>query len=114
MAFSSKFECFRIGFAVFYGAAARLEPTSVWEQRQWENGAVQYLRETIDGEMRKMPGEVLQQGKDSDAFQLAVCLSHTYRAFFKECQSADWKEGGHRQECKVIARLRIWNRTDWG
>ncbi|KAJ7222242.1 hypothetical protein GGX14DRAFT_352984 [Mycena pura] len=32
----------------------------------------------------------------------------------KECQSADWKEGGHRRECKVIARLRIWNRTDWG
>ncbi|KAF9011516.1 hypothetical protein BDZ89DRAFT_1077701 [Hymenopellis radicata] len=32
----------------------------------------------------------------------------------RECQAADWKEGGHRKECPVIARLHIWNRTDWG
>ncbi|KAJ6578819.1 hypothetical protein DFH09DRAFT_1148399 [Mycena vulgaris] len=32
----------------------------------------------------------------------------------KECQSVDWKQGGHRQECPVIRRLHIWNRTDWG
>ncbi|KAJ7621533.1 hypothetical protein DFH06DRAFT_1305785 [Mycena polygramma] len=30
------------------------------------------------------------------------------------CQAADWKQGGHRKECPVIARLHIWNRTDWG
>nr|GAT55413.1 predicted protein [Mycena chlorophos] len=30
------------------------------------------------------------------------------------CQSSDWKEGGHRKECPVIAKLRLWNRTDWG
>ncbi|KAJ7456977.1 hypothetical protein FB451DRAFT_1275457 [Mycena latifolia] len=32
----------------------------------------------------------------------------------KECQTIDWKKGGHRQECPVISRLHIWNRTDWG
>ncbi|KAJ7607321.1 hypothetical protein FB45DRAFT_948060 [Roridomyces roridus] len=32
----------------------------------------------------------------------------------KECQSADWKPGAHRFECRAIERLRIWNRTDWG
>ncbi|KAJ7906053.1 hypothetical protein B0H13DRAFT_2021985 [Mycena leptocephala] len=32
----------------------------------------------------------------------------------QECQAADWKQGGHRKECPVIARLHIWNRTDWG
>ncbi|KAJ7101424.1 hypothetical protein B0H15DRAFT_927216 [Mycena belliarum] len=32
----------------------------------------------------------------------------------KECQAADWKLEGHKRECPVIARLRIWNRTDWG
>ena len=33
--------------------------------------------------------------------------------YFKECE-ADWKQGRHRQECPIIARLHIWNRTDWG
>ncbi|KAJ7938447.1 hypothetical protein B0H13DRAFT_2572625 [Mycena leptocephala] len=32
----------------------------------------------------------------------------------RECQSTDWKQGGHRKECPVIARLHVWNRTDWG
>ncbi|KAJ7146170.1 hypothetical protein C8R44DRAFT_756769 [Mycena epipterygia] len=32
----------------------------------------------------------------------------------QECQSNDWKEGGHRRECPVIGQLHIWNRTDWG
>ncbi|KAJ7630060.1 hypothetical protein DFH06DRAFT_1056697 [Mycena polygramma] len=32
----------------------------------------------------------------------------------RECQTVDWKQGGHRKECPVIARLHGWNRTDWG
>ncbi|KAJ7756322.1 hypothetical protein B0H16DRAFT_1539459 [Mycena metata] len=32
----------------------------------------------------------------------------------RECQTTEWTEGGHRKECRVISRLRIWNRTDWG
>ncbi|KAJ7054727.1 hypothetical protein C8F01DRAFT_1030981 [Mycena amicta] len=32
----------------------------------------------------------------------------------KECQTSDWKDGGHRKECGIVARLREWNRTDWG
>ncbi|KAJ7074060.1 hypothetical protein C8F01DRAFT_1099099 [Mycena amicta] len=32
----------------------------------------------------------------------------------QECQAGDWKEGGHCKECGIIARLRVWNRTDWG
>ncbi|KAJ7101426.1 hypothetical protein B0H15DRAFT_991373, partial [Mycena belliarum] len=32
----------------------------------------------------------------------------------KECQAADWKLEGHKRECPVVARPRVWNRTDWG
>ncbi|KAJ7452086.1 hypothetical protein B0H11DRAFT_2068038 [Mycena galericulata] len=40
------------------------------------------------------------------------CTSTYYCS--KECQSVDWKQNGHRKECPVIARLHVWNRTDWG
>ncbi|KAJ7271068.1 hypothetical protein C8J57DRAFT_1320588 [Mycena rebaudengoi] len=39
---------------------------------------------------------------------------NTTRYCSTECQANDWKQNGHRRECSVLARLHIWNRTDWG
>ncbi|KAF7297350.1 MYND-type domain-containing protein [Mycena indigotica] len=42
------------------------------------------------------------------------CKKCQVRYCGQSCQAKDWKDGGHRKECAIIATLRLWNRTDWG
>jgi hypothetical protein len=36
------------------------------------------------------------------------------KLIFKECQTEDWKSGGHKQECSAFKLIREWETWRWG
>ncbi|KAJ7161032.1 hypothetical protein C8R46DRAFT_1106294, partial [Mycena filopes] len=62
--------------------------------------------------MAELRGMNQRLRKKNDAGEMELCRTLCYCS--KDCQAADWRQGGHRKECPVMHRLSIWNRTDWG